>query len=113
MKKHKDSSPNFIIRCINEYLCDIGYYMVSFSLASDTAEGIMDWMQEQNPNLYYMLTGKSKNNVGHVVICCNDKIIHDPSLDNSGIVGPVDNDTFIIEVFGSNVTSSIIEVYIE
>ena len=69
-------------------------------MKASSLQEILNWMNESNPNIYYMLTGKSKNNVGHVVVCCNDRIIHDPSLDNSGIVGPID-DTFIIEMLVS------------
>ncbi len=42
-----------------------------------------------NPGLYYMLLGTSKNGTGHTVICLNSKIVHDPSIDQSGIVGPM------------------------
>lgn len=38
--------------------------------------------------LHWVLTGKSKNGVNHLVICRNAEIIHDTSIDQSGIVGP-------------------------
>lgn len=95
----KHDEPVYIImQDINVYLHNIGYYLASFSVQSHSTEDILVWMKEMNPNLYYLLTGMSKNQVGHTVICCNDAIIHDPSLDDSGIIGPVDEDTFIIEL---------------
>ncbi len=95
----KDDKPvSTVMQDINVYLYNIGYYLASFSVQSRSTEDILVWMKEMNPNLYYLLTGMSKNQVGHTVICCNDAIIHDPSLDDSGIIGPVDEDTFIIEL---------------
>lgn len=44
-----------------------------------------------NPGKFYLLAGNSKNGVGHSVICCDDRIVWDPSLDDSGIVGPMDD----------------------
>ncbi len=40
---------------------------------------------------YWLLTGKSRNNVPHVVVCQGGEIVCDPSLDNSGIVSPTDD----------------------
>lgn len=51
-------------------------------------QDVMDTMENFNPGLTYLLTGRSRNGVSHVVICRSRKIIHDPSLDDSGIVGP-------------------------
>ncbi|GGA55147.1 hypothetical protein [Pelagibacterium lentulum] len=36
-------------------------------------------------------SGKSRNDVAHVVVCCNDEIVHDPTIDQSGIVAPTDD----------------------
>ena len=49
---------------------------------------ILTTMENVNPDVYYILGGKSKSGVAHVVICCNDEIVHDPSRNNNGIVGP-------------------------
>lgn len=50
-----------------------------------------------NPEEYWLLIGQSRNGTGHVVICRGDKIVWDPSLDNSGIVGP-DGDYWYMDV---------------
>jgi len=50
-------------------------------------ETVLEW-QNNNPNCYYMLVGESGNGTNHVVIGRGDKIIHDPAIDCSGIVGP-------------------------
>ena len=40
---------------------------------------------------YQFLSGKSRTGTSHMVIVSNGEIIHDPSLDDSGIIGPADN----------------------
>ena len=50
-----------------------------------------------NPDIYFMLIGKSANGTNHVVICCNHKIVHDPSPVDSGIVGPSNNGNYFVE----------------
>jgi hypothetical protein len=49
------------------------------------------------------LTGRSATGCNHAVVCRNDRIVHDPSLDAVGIVGPAFGDPvfgFIIEFLG-------------
>lgn len=57
-----------------------------------------------NPDTYWLLGGTSKNGVGHTVVVLNDKIAHDPALDNSGIVGPMEDGYFWGTFFGSSIT---------
>lgn len=45
-------------------------------------------LSETNPDCYMLLTGLSRNGVNHVVIYRNGQIAHDPSKNDSGIVGP-------------------------
>ena len=51
----------------------------------------------QNPHVFYLFSGESRTGVNHTVIGRGDAIIHDPSLDNSGIVGPCDNGNYYTE----------------
>ena len=44
--------------------------------------------QYTDPDVYYVLQGKSRNDTSHVVICEGGKIVHDTALDDSGIIGP-------------------------
>jgi hypothetical protein len=44
-----------------------------------------------NPGLHYILNGTSRAGCGHSVICCDDAIVWDPSLDDNGIVGPMED----------------------
>lgn len=49
-------------------------------------------------NVYVLLTGTSANGTTHVVITLNGEIIHDPAIDNSGIVGPCDDGLWQISI---------------
>lgn len=56
----------------------------------------MDTMRNTNTGAYYMLSGLSANGANHIVICRNDEIMHDPAIDDSGIVGPMDNGYYYV-----------------
>ena len=49
---------------------------------------ILDYMKYNSPKIYYLLGGRSPSGLGHLVVCLNDKVVHDPAPSNSGIVGP-------------------------
>jgi hypothetical protein len=51
---------------------------------------LLDTVKNLNPGIYYLLGGTSRTGVGHTVVCLDGEIVHDPSLDDSGIVGPLD-----------------------
>ncbi len=55
-------------------------------------------MKTANPGAFYILGGQSNNGVNHSVVCFEDKIVHDPSIDQSGIVGPCDDGAYWISV---------------
>lgn len=47
-------------------------------------------INEHTPNVPFILSGMSKNGTNHSVVALNGDIYHDPSLDQSGIIGPTD-----------------------
>lgn len=73
---------------------DLSLVRVMFDATIGT---IFEHMDAINPNVYYMLTGKSRNNTHHIVICKGSEIIWDPAQDDSGIVGPCDDGYYWIE----------------
>jgi hypothetical protein len=48
----------------------------------------------------FILGGQSRNNVNHSVVCCDGEIVCDPSLDDSGIIGPCDDGSYWLTFFG-------------
>jgi hypothetical protein len=43
------------------------------------------------PGMHQILGGRSRNGCNHSVLVCDGAIVWDPSLDDSGIVGPCDD----------------------
>ncbi len=76
---------------------DVRNWLFARNLDITTVGTPGDWSLQQilevagswcGPEVCYLLFGKSRNNSDHVVVCQNANIIHDPSIDRSGIVGP-------------------------
>lgn len=55
---------------------------------SMTLQEVLDLCSLSYGNAFYMLSGTSRNNVGHVVIAQGNAIYWDTSLDDSGLIGP-------------------------
>lgn len=72
------------------YLRTQGLAHVEFAFAGNL-DSVLAMMAAVNPGLYYLLGGQSKSDVGHSVICCDGAIVWDPSLDDVGIVGPMED----------------------
>lgn len=58
-------------------------------LGFDSTEALLDYMDSATFGAHYILMGESANGCNHVVVCQGNQIVWDPSLDDSGIVGPV------------------------
>lgn len=54
----------------------------------------------------YLLMGTSRTGCNHIVVCCDGKIVCDPSLDDSGIIGPCHDGLYWLTFFGSVQASS-------
>lgn len=55
-----------------------------------------------NPGLHWILTGTSRNKCHHDVIACDGQIVHDPSLDQSGIIGPCEDGFYWVTFLGAS-----------
>jgi len=71
------------------WLAERGYRMIEFPLLGEmTLADVLHWGDTYSEGMHWLLSGKSRNNCGHVVICHGNQIVHDTSIDQSGIVGP-------------------------
>lgn len=71
------------------WLAERGHRMIEFPLLGEMSlEDVLHWGAAYSEGLHWMLSGKSRNGCGHVVICHGNQIVHDTSIDQSGIVGP-------------------------
>lgn len=87
-------------RITKQWLKDHGYYYFEVAMAAEL-QAVLDYMAAVNPGMYYILGGNSKNGTGHSVICLDDKIVHDPGIDDPGIVAPMDDGYYWIGLLAS------------
>lgn len=83
---------------MRNWLLARGYNILQIALNVQDLEIALEWANRTIKQDYYILLGTSHNKVNHVVICKEDKIVHDPSIDNSGIIGPADDGHFWIDL---------------
>lgn len=76
-------------RTVRRWLESQGYKLVSVAYTVESLEQLMGIMSLSAPEVFYLLGGTSRNGTNHTVIGCGGAIAHDPSLDDSGIVGPL------------------------
>lgn len=89
-------------KMMNDWLEGRGLTEISVAFTGDF-EGVTKCMAVWNPGLHYLLTGTSRTGCNHVVICKDTEIVWDPSLNDSGIVGPADDGYFWIAFLGAKV----------
>ena len=92
--------PHFVETCWNDtptanlnarrWLATKGLGFVELAYSGDL-DSILASIAACSPHTYYLLGGNSRTGVGHSVIGCHDQIVWDPSLDDAGIVGPMDD----------------------
>ena len=72
-----------------KWLNDRGVTYIQVKIVGDEDyEKVIRSTSYENPGIPFLLVGESRNGTTHVVICLDGEIIHDPALDNSGIIGP-------------------------
>jgi hypothetical protein len=62
-------------RSLRSYLKSQGKNIALFAIDDDPHEH----MRDNNPSIPYMLMGSGSRKVNHAVVCCDGKIIHNPS----------------------------------
>lgn len=77
-------------RRTDEYLATVGLCqaMVAYSCS---LEDVLTSLKNCSPGVHVLLGGESKTGCGHTVIACDGEIVWDPSLTDSGIVGPMED----------------------
>jgi hypothetical protein len=86
------------VQRMRAWLAERGMALIGINFdASVPLAALLEAAGRASGGLPYLLTGKSRNGCSHVVVCEGDTIIHDPALDNSGIVGPAGDEWWMIE----------------
>lgn len=64
-----------------EWLRKRGKTIVQFSFTTDDLKTVVEAISFQNSGIPFALIGRASRGVGHVVLCENGRIIHDPHPD--------------------------------
>lgn len=68
-------------------------------------DALLDNSVYYNPGIYWILGGTSRNGTGHSVVAFDGRIVHDPSLDDSGIVGPMEGGHYWGTFIGAGISA--------
>ncbi|MCF1471177.1 hypothetical protein FS763_04450 [Agrobacterium vitis] len=83
---------------VEAYLRPQGYVLLCTLYDGDLdLDHLMQIGKQNSRGLHWLLTGRSRSGCNHVVICKDDQIIHDTSLNKSGIIGPASSGFYYIE----------------
>lgn len=78
---------------LRAFLRPRGLVLIEFPFDADQRlQHILEIGKHYSQGLYWTLSGMSRNRCNHIVICKGDEIVHDTSIDQSGIVGPGTDD---------------------
>lgn len=74
---------------------------ITCAFAGDTdLDTTLGCIGQMNPGICFILGGQSGNGFNHSVVCCDGKIVCDPSQNDAGIVGPCDDGFYWVTFFG-------------
>jgi hypothetical protein len=92
-------------RAVEAWLNERGLTHINVLFPGETSfDLVLQSVKNSNPNggpHVFILGGRSRNNVNHSVVCCDGEIVCDPSIDSSGIVGPMDDGYWWVTFFGA------------
>jgi hypothetical protein len=95
---HRLTDENFSqVAAMREWLLSRGQALTLIPFKASPDEVLMT-MERFAPATPFIMTAMSANRVGHCVVCLGGRIIHDPSIDQSGIIGPDEDGWVWVEV---------------
>lgn len=97
--EHDD--PDEAMEAVDVWLATHGLARVSlYHDGNETAQRVRDYMDANNPHIYYGLAGVSQRGVGHIVVCLGDAIVNDPStpehMQPPDLAGPLSHGYWMI-----------------
>ena len=85
-----------------KFLRSRGLTPIIFAMTpGEELQEILNACQAWNPGVLYLLGGESASNCGHTVIAGGGRIVHDPSPNKVGIIGPMKDGLYWITYLGS------------
>ncbi len=108
-----DQVPHFMDRGIpseeaqaaeREWLFARGLMPINVAWPGSTSlDEVLNLIEVLTPGAVFILGGQSKNRTNHSVVAGQRKILHDPSIDQSGIEGPMDDGMWWVTFIGSSI----------
>ena len=84
---------------VDDFLAQHGLRSISSPFSGDLRDVLHTIGTLNGGDLVYLLGGTSRTGVNHTVVCVGSEIAHDPSLSDSGIVGPCDDGYYWVSYF--------------
>lgn len=81
----------------NQWLKSRGFGVVTICCNGCGLNDLLNSIGYLNKDAYWLLTGLSKNKTNHVVVCHGNKIVWDPAIDDSGIIGPTLDSNYYVD----------------
>lgn len=82
------------------WLRERGFGVVSIPFPAETGlAAILNMLSVSMAESHYIVGGRSANGFNHSVIARGGAIVHDPSMNDAGIVGPCDDGHFWIDLY--------------
>lgn len=92
------------VEIMRAFLRERGFCLVGFPVSRDVElrDLLGVWAATiVGENVHFLITGTSKNLTNHVVVARVGEIAWDPSLDDSGLVGPPESGDWWVEFIGA------------
>lgn len=94
-----DEAHNLFEAWLNERgICTINMVFPGDTGLSDLLHSVSELNRRSRP--VFILGGESRNGTNHSVVCCDGKIVCDPSQTESGIIGPCTDGYYWVTFFG-------------
>lgn len=71
--------------------------------AENKLSDILNAIEAISPGIIFLLGGESQNGCNHTVVAGRGRILHDPSQDDSGIIGPCNDGFYWITYVGAGI----------
>lgn len=81
-------------RRVAEFLDGLGLAQASIPFHTDDLNALLVQMETWAPGIEYILGGMSPRGHNHSVVCCGERLIHDPHPSDDFVNGPMKPDGF-------------------
>jgi hypothetical protein len=98
--KNGEVVPEEITYEIRNWFKGKGLYLTTMFVDALDPDEVMQSISHANPGLHYILSGKGVKGADHSVVCCDGKMVHDPSRLGYGLSGPTSSTYFYVHFIG-------------